>query len=98
MNQKRVHLQAGPVLVQAQKKQVSLANTGLLQKMSKGKFFFLVSLMVWMTPLLIAQTITTGTIASPICAGSTISVPYTITGTLALGHQPQVLKIMDFNF
>ena len=73
-------MQAGPVLVQAQKKQVSFANNGLLQKMSKGKFFFLFSLMVWMTPLLMAQTITTGTIASPICAGATISIPYTITG------------------
>jgi hypothetical protein len=69
MNQKRVHLQAGPVLVQAQKPQVSLANTGLLQKMSRGKFFFFFNLLVWMTPLLMAQTITTGTIASPTCAG-----------------------------
>ena len=73
MNQKRVHLQAGPVLVQAQKPQVSLANTGLLQKMSKVKFLFLFSLLVWMTPLLVmAQTITTGTIASPTCAGASI--------------------------
>jgi hypothetical protein len=70
MNQKRVHLQAGPVLLQAQKPQVSLANTDLLQKMSKGKFSFLFSLMVWMTPLLMAQSITTGTIATPTCAGA----------------------------
>ena len=72
MNQKRVHLQAGPVLVQTQKKQVSLANTGLLQKMSKVKFLFLFSLLVWMTPLLMAQTITTGTIATPTSAGASI--------------------------
>ncbi len=98
MNQKRVHLQARPVLVQAQKLQVSLESNDFLQKMSKGKFFFLFSLMVWMTPLLMAQTITTGTIASPICAGATISIPYTITGTLALGNLSQVLKIMDINF
>jgi hypothetical protein len=67
-----VHQQAGPVNGQLQEKQVSLANSGLLPKLSKVKFFFLFSLLVWMTPLLMAQTITTGTLVSgnqTICYG-----------------------------
>jgi uncharacterized repeat protein (TIGR02543 family) len=33
-----------------------------------------------------AQTITTGTVSTSICAGATISVPYTITGTFTAGN------------
>ena len=33
-----------------------------------------------------AQTITTGTVSTSICAGATISVPYTITGSFTAGN------------
>ena len=47
--------------------------------MKKG--ILLLTMLVMILTTGIAQTITTGNVTSPICAGATISIPYTVTGT-----------------
>jgi hypothetical protein len=49
-----------------------------LQLLVALAFFFVVNLQ--------AQTITTGGVSSPVCAGATISVTYTITGSFTAGN------------
>jgi hypothetical protein len=50
------------------------------------KLQFLIALAFCFAVNLQAQTITTGTLSADVCAGATISVPYTITGTFTAGN------------
>jgi len=50
------------------------------------KIIAFVSFCLFITPQIFAQTIATGSITTPICAGASISVPYTITGTFTAGN------------
>ncbi len=47
------------------------------------KSILLLTMLVMILTTGIAQTITTGNVTSPICAGATISIPYTVTGTFS---------------
>ncbi len=51
------------------------------------KFYLLLTVLAMTLTTVMAQTITTGTIASPICAGATINIPYQISGTFTAGNR-----------